>query len=248
MSALLETFASGSPQTLQKIGWLVTLLCVLISARVAFAFLRNSTRLFTVMSLFAFSWMMVLSRYTHPEATKLAAPIIDLASFLDVYIGGLLVLEGRKEGDPPQKVSLLQRVALVILLFIALPRAIELPGPLQEWLGQGLNVYQAKVVVSTLLDVAGYLSVAIGASVISRRVPLVLLVLVLGCYGVLSIALAIESWQGEASQMPAHLLYAFALGKLAYTLLFGYIVAYHAMSDEEKARRGYFVRRFFTGD
>jgi hypothetical protein len=53
MSALLEMLASASPQTLQKIGWLVTLLCVLISARIAFAFLRSNTRLFTIMSLYS---------------------------------------------------------------------------------------------------------------------------------------------------------------------------------------------------
>ena len=33
-------------------GWMVTLVCVLTSARVAFAFLHHNARMFTVMALF----------------------------------------------------------------------------------------------------------------------------------------------------------------------------------------------------
>jgi hypothetical protein len=83
------------------IGGGVTLLCVFFSARIALAFLRNDPRAFTVMALLACSWAQVFGYYSAKgrgeTAGDLSDLISDLAAFLLVYLGGLLILDTSDE-------------------------------------------------------------------------------------------------------------------------------------------------------
>ena len=132
----VQEFLNGLPDicvdTTHDIAWLVTLACAVISLGTALKFLEHDSRMFTVMALFACSWILVLGIYEQKEAeNKLASLMADIASFLDVYIGGLLILEGQiDEQNRAMRVVWLQRWALWLLLFITVPRAFPFPQKL----------------------------------------------------------------------------------------------------------------------
>jgi hypothetical protein len=119
MSAILQL----DPTPTLALGWLVTLACAVLSLVVALRSLQQSPRMFTAMALFACSWILVLGVYKQTaQENEFAGLMAEVGSFLDVYIGGLLVLEGELEIDRENfvhRVASLQRWALWLLLFIA---------------------------------------------------------------------------------------------------------------------------------
>jgi hypothetical protein len=232
-------------------GWTVTLVCVLFSARVAFAFLRHDARMFTVMALFTCGWMCVLGGYGAADERKLADLVTDIASFLEVYVGGLLLLEATvRDKDMPPNTSWLQTGGLALLLFIALPRQFDFPEPAARWLGTaGLSVYQAKVLASLAMSLIGFISIAIGARGIASIASYASLIIVSVLYMSLEIARMHDIWFAEGSHKPMSVafIYGFGLSKLMYTVVFGWIVAKHGMPSEMRERgASYWIRRFLA--
>lgn len=231
-------------------GWAIALVCVLASARFAFAFLRHNARMFTVMALFTCEWMCVLGGYGAADERKLADLITDIASFIEVYIGGLLLLEtSRHEEGLPPNASWLQTGGLAILLFIALPRQFDFPAPAAHLLGTaGLSVYQAKLLASLAMVLVGAVSILLGARGISSTPAWAALIAVLMFYVTLETARTYDIWlvaEGDHKPMSVAFIYGFGLAKLMYTAVLGSIVAGHGMVEEMRARGfGYWVRRF----
>jgi hypothetical protein len=231
-------------------GWAVALMCVLASARFAFAFLRHNARMFTVMALFTCEWMCVLGGYSAPEERKLADLITDIASFIEIYIGGLLLLETRRrDSDHPLDTSWLQTGGLAILLFIALPRQFDFPAPAARLLGTaGLTVYQAKLSASLAMAAIGSFSVGLGARGVATRKAYAVLVGILGLYVLLEAARTYDIWlvaEDDHKPMSVAFIYGFGLAKISYTASLGWIVATHGMVAEMRERGpGYWVRRF----
>jgi hypothetical protein len=206
--------------------------------------------MFTVMALFTCEWMCVLGGYSAPEERKLAELITDIASFIEVYIGGLLLLETRRrDHDLPLDTSWLQTGGLAILLFIALPRQFDFPAPAARLLGTaGLTVYQAKLLASLAMAFIGSFSVALGARGVATKKAHAALVFVLVFYVLLEGARTYDIWlvaEGDHKPMSVAFIYGFGLAKLLYTATLGWIVATHGMVEEMRRRGpGYWVRRF----
>jgi hypothetical protein len=228
------------------VAWWVTFVCIVFSARIATTFLRRNPRMFTVMALFACGWTLVLGAYGTPDERMLSDLITDIAAFLDVYIGGLLMAEGRaNEAQEEARISPLQVGALILLLFIAAPRAYAITVP------QGtifsLTLAQTKAYVSAALVTLGFGSIGLGARSISRGAPFIILATILVIYIACDVAYNLGYWPIAGSEwMPITAAFTFAALKAAFTLTFGSIVAYHGMSDEVRNRGpSYWVLSFF---
>jgi hypothetical protein len=261
----------------QKIAWLVTLLSMVLSARFAVAFLRDSPRLFTVMALFACVWAHILGFYglhldninqadlavwSENAATKSPAIavkqlsgdlrrltdfITNIAGFLLIYIGALLMLEARagKQLHPKRATVPLQSFALVMLLLIALPRALSVPGPDGD--SVGLTQSQVNVVVSIVVDVLACVSIVVGAWAISGGPVFALFALVMGVYGTVLVMQDLNQWETvEYFHMSDFYLYSFSGLKLACTVLLGCIVSSHGMTEEMRQKGfSHWVAHFF---
>jgi hypothetical protein len=261
----------------QKLAWLVTLICMVLSARFAVAFLRDSPRLFTVMALFACVWAHILGFYglhldninqadlatwgenavTKPAAVeikqlasdlqRLTDFITNIAGFLLIYIGALLMLEARegKQLHPRRATVPLQSFALVMLLLIALPRALSIPSPDGD--SPGLTQSQVNVIVSIVVDVLACVSIVAGAWAISGGPVFALLALVMGVYGTVLVMQDLNRWESiEYFHMSNFYLYSFSGLKLACTLLLGCIVSSHGMTSEMRKKGfSHWVAHFF---
>jgi hypothetical protein len=210
---------------------------VVICIRVAFKFLQEHPRLFTVTALFACSWMLVLGIYQSAEENKFAGQMSDVASFLDVYIGGLLILEGLDDQQQHHNnIVWLQRGALWLLSIVAVPRAFvvflnsdqfpELKEIVGSVFGPGDYQRQLGLVVSVALDFSGFTAIALGAKRISGPGLYSLLITILIIYALTLVAREMSVWV-TYKPMPAYFLFSFAAAKLALTLtLCGIIVLY----------------------
>jgi hypothetical protein len=216
---------------LYPIAWTATLLCVLIAATVTLTCLRHTPRLFTAMALFTCAWMLVLGAYGAPDEPRLSDLATDLAAFLNVYIGGLLVAEAQaSESRRAPGVSGLQTLAMSLLLFIALPRALEFPDQLarvtQALIGVvGLDVRQTKLIVSEAMVVIGFWALWRGARDVSKQTSQLTRALagILICYALLSAGRSANIWFAHERMGPGFI-YGFALAKLALTVVFSAIV------------------------
>lgn len=224
----------ADPSKTYTIGWGCTLICVLISYYVS-TYLRHSSRMFTVMALLACAWVLLLGAYgarldPNKDFTQVR-PLVhlasDIASFLLVYIGGLLALEGA-QGKAVGNTSWLQRVALGLLLLIVLPRQFDL-GPLKADL-MPLSVEQTELAVALALALVGWLSIAFGARAVSAGWPFYALVASLVFYSYLNVERTIDLWWDGSTpkRMTPFFIYSFAAAKLVFTCIFGYIVVRHA--------------------
>jgi NADH:ubiquinone oxidoreductase subunit K len=218
------------------VGSLAALFCVSWSAWIAFTDLQFNSRLFTVMALFACAWLLVAGSYDNPEEQRLSEPNerisdlgTDVASCLMAYIGGLLVLEvPNPQRRQAAGVSWLQCMALLLLLFVAVPRAIPFPFGAREIFDKaGLSPHQAKVIVSVVLALIGHISVAWGVRTMCRLRTLLLFLTILlvvesSDFYFLRLALSAES---AREPMPALFVLWFAGGKIAYAISFGLIIS-----------------------
>ena len=231
LAQFLDSRLPSDPNITYRFGWTVTLACMMISIWIAFQFLQRNPRLFTVMALFACSWMLVLGGYESPEHRALAGVMSDIASFLQVYIGGLLILEGRDHHVSLNKIVWLQRWGLWFLFLIGVPRSIALiffPASFGKLINAtGLTDDQVGLIASAALDVISFVSIALGARRISHWGSYALLLAILILYGSAEIAREISVWAG-AAPMEAHFIFAFAAAKLAFTATFCFIVVRHA--------------------
>jgi hypothetical protein len=161
--------------TSYQIGWAATFICILIPWLLARTDpLKKHGRLYTATALLACTWLLVLATYIAPgdiqtprerQAVGLAS---DVAAVLLVYIGGLIAssAQGQQGGT-----DVAQRAAQSLLIFVAVPPAIDLLA----WLGQlgpilaklfgvpNINSRQTADVVSLILVIAGFYSVGRGA-------------------------------------------------------------------------------------
>jgi hypothetical protein len=192
--------------------------------------------MFTVMALSACSWALVLGYYT-PESGKLSDLVTDLAAILDVYTGGLLVLESRAapHNDSHITIAPLQRLALILLLFIAAPRAIEISAP--EGILAELPLSLTKAIVSGVLVIIGFASLGLGARGIASPWAFGLLVVILVVYGSGNVVYNLIRFSEPASRslMSPPVAYGFAILKIVLSLVLSYIVALHGMTKEMRA-------------
>jgi hypothetical protein len=240
------------------VGWIVTFICMVLSIRFATAFLQENPRLFTAMALFASAWALVLSFYAisynlrrlHalPEYPQLPAnikqllndlPDLDnnLAFFLFVYIGGLLFLQSEAESAPrrPIHIVFIQRLALGLLVFIAVPKVFEFPVPTGA--NPPLTLDQTKAVVAGAVGLFGMACLGVGAwSISTTSSQRILLVGVTGFYGCLKVWLVCKRWNHPGPDLSPSLIYLFAAGKLLLTLVLGSIVAHHGMTKLLRAK------------
>jgi hypothetical protein len=218
------------------VGSLAALFCVSWSAWIAFTDLQFNSRLFTVMALFACAWLLVAGSYYNPEEQRLSEPNerisdldTDVASCLMAYIGGLLVLEvPNPQRRQVATVSWLQCMALSLLLFVAVSRAIPFPFGAKEIFDRaGLSPHQAKVIVSVILALIGHISVAWGVRTMCRLSTLLLFLTILlfvesSDFYFLRLALSAE---GSREPMPTLFVLWSAVGKIAYAISFGLIIS-----------------------
>ena len=218
------------------VGSLAALFCVSWSAWIAFTDLQFNSRLFTVMALFACAWLLVAGSYYNPEEQRLSEPNerisdldTDVASCLMTYIGGLLVLEVRNpKRQQAAGVSWLQSMALLLLLVVAVARAIPFPFGAREIFDKaGLSPHQAKVIVSVVLALIGHISVAWGVRTMCRLSTLLIFLTILlfvesSDFYFLRLAL---SGEGSREPMPTLFVLWFAVGKIAFAISFGLIIS-----------------------
>jgi hypothetical protein len=267
----------------EAVGWTATLICVWLSIRFATVFLRENPRLFTAMALFACAWALVLSFYAIlpvlrdvanlPQYAELPAnfkllmkdlPDLDteLASFLWVYTGGLFLLQSEAESAPRRPINIvyLQRLALRLLILIAVPRAFGIPGiadhiaeifpPLSDLfhrLANLLSLDHVRIFVAGAADVFGLACLLWGIlSISSTRLQQALIIFAIGIYAYLKLSLAIQRWDAPDQVLSEWLTYQFAAAKIFMTLVLGGIVADHGMSKSLRMKGpGHWISRFF---
>lgn len=236
------------------LAWWTTLICVLFSARIATAFLRDAPRLFTVMALFACAWMLVLGYYSSKVRSEPSGELVnlvtDLASYLLVYVGALLVLEtSAKQGRRETHVVALQILALYLVLFIAAPRALDLIAPAPGGLKLlSFSKEDASHFVSAAMVVIGFAVVGLGAWQISSGLPLGILLVTVTIYALLEIysnTYCVWNECGKAEQLTPGMALVFSALKLLFTFNFGCIVAQYGMSPDMRAAGWwYWIRHF----
>jgi hypothetical protein len=212
------------PANHYAIGWGATLLCVFI-AYLASRALSDSPRLFAAIAIMACAWVLVLGAYGAREARPLAYLVTDIASFLLVYIGVLLALEGGREKSPIA--SLLQRGAFWLLLLIVLPRQLSFPASLQL---PALSVDQFEIGAGMFLAMLGFASIGIGVWTIASGWSRYAIVVVLVFYAYLNIERTVDIWWdgSDSKRMSGFFIYSFAAAKLALTSLLCYVVVQYA--------------------
>jgi hypothetical protein len=164
-----------------------------------------------------------------------------------VYIGGLLVFETQNAaaGKPGITTVPLQSLALGLLVFIAASKSLSIPLPKGSL---SLSTNQAKSFIGLVFNLVASISIAVGAGRISNRLSYALLLLILGCYAVMDIRHCFyEVSTGTLLKLTIFEYEAYAVLKAAFTLIFGFIVAYYGMSEDDR-KRGfvYWVLHFWA--
>ncbi|HEV8282658.1 MAG TPA: hypothetical protein VGQ09_00030 [Chitinophagaceae bacterium] len=211
------------------IAWLITAFCVYLSARTANKFLREKPRLFTAMALFALVWALLLPYYQkNSNHSELFAAY---GGFLTIYIGGLLLLEAKpSEENDQKKVTGLQRAGLWVFLIIASSSVLGF-----EFIR--LNRPQTELVVSTILDICGYVSIVYGFNKLSTDRSLrTILFLTLVVYSLAEAVYVIDAFSstGNSATMSENFKIVFAVLKIVFTVLFCYGVFKHTHRNIEK--------------
>ncbi len=140
----------------------------------------------------------------------------------------------------------IQRLALWLLVFIAVPKTFELPGLAGEYLG--INRDETKVFVAGTVDLFGLTCLLVGTLWISTtNVQRFLITVAIGIYGYLKVRYALAHWHNINPYLSASLIYQFAAGKLLLTLVLGSIVA-HRGTPESLRMKGprHWTSHFFA--
>lgn len=170
--------------TLYRIAWSATFACVLI----AWIFakrdaIKSHPRHYAAMALLACTWMLVLATYIAPgdiqttrerQAVSLAS---DIAAILLVYIGGLIAAGAQQAHEGrPVGIDITQQVAHGLLLFVALPPAINfaLYGQFGELVTEVTGITkvtsrQMAEIIGLILVIAGFYSLWRAASHICEK-------------------------------------------------------------------------------
>ena len=215
------------------VSWLAPFLCMLFSARLANAFLRNNPRLYTAMALFACCWAILLPYYS--GTVQPSNMFRAISGFLLVYIGGLLMLEAQSRSGQSRHDAILpwQAAGLWLLILVAAPP-----------IGNHLNIYserQAELAVGIALDIAGFLSITIGTSWLCGKTAGTIVGTILAVYAAGELLLAYRLWPiidsaSATPTIPEPLRYGFAAGKMTIAATFGSIIAYTGMDQKVRDR------------
>jgi len=227
------------------IAWWGTLVCMVFAARVAGAFLRDNPRMFSVTALLACAWALVLGYYgaTLRDVTSGVQPPLserelqslasDVASVLLVYAGGLLILDTTPKHGESRTVVPIQSYTLYCLLFIAVPKVIDIiSAPNGTLIGISANV--ARDVVSASLVAFAFIAIGIGAYRISNGISRAIFLVLLAVYGVLLVYANTQCVWNACSEEPPitqPLALAFAALKIAVNLQFCWMVGVHGMTQ-----------------
>ena len=246
---------------LNNIPWIATLGCVIFSSAIAFAFLRENPRLFTVMALFAFSWSLLLPYWAMPSSERGSWEVIGVyTGFLTVYIGALLLLHAHALQAASLShwgVVALQATALRLLLYVVMPSALLLLG--LEKLNSFYNINmdeptmqtilrQIQSVIGFALGLIGFACIIWGVRRIGGTISAIALSAVLICYATIELAANIQFWFKLDDKLPPFCTYCppptwypnlFAIMKSLYTLVFGSTIAYHGMPAADR-QAGFF--------
>jgi len=219
-----------------SIAWIACLVCIILCAKTATVFCKRRPRLFTAFALFALVWALLLPYYDKNTTSSEMFPA--LGGFVLVYIGGLLSLEASKSSQSEETVDTIQRVGIWLLLLIASPSVLGLkvPGGNTE-----LNRIQTELFLGTVLDIAGYISVAYGCWRLCGKRVGILISAFLITYSLTEVLHAVAAWnsKGGGGGMTNDFLYLFAAEKLIFTFAICCLVSKTVMSDAD-SKRGFF--------
>jgi hypothetical protein len=251
-----------------NIPWIATLACVLISARIASAFLHQNRRLFIAMALFAFHWTLLLQFWTASDAERSNLHFLPVFSgFLEVYIGSLLVLEAHARQQTPgedqgHSIIWLQRAGLMLLLVVVNPSILITFAVthIDSMFGVPSDAAvsakrQIQLFTGVLIDIVGFLCIASGVRTLAGvsgtgkrvgRAFFAAITLILLLYVAIEVAWVKQSWIMEDTSKTYRVL--FAVMKSLYTGTFGSFVAYFGTPDADKLRQIDWVRIFFGFD
>ena len=216
-------------------AWWAAFLCLATSAQIATTYCRRNPWLFTVMALLACNWALLLPAYAADNVVDRSPLIAVVGGFLLVYIGGLLLLESHSELHRADQHGILgwQIVSMYLLLTIAFPTVPAIFGrPLPQ-----ISLHQFELVIIIVMDCLGLGSIIFGSRKLFPLAGLIALITVSVSYAVAEIILVAQIWSGnEHGPMPDYWKYIFAVCKIAYTLILGFGIAYHEMSEIDRAR------------
>ena len=234
--------ALREPSTGYWIGWWSTVGCFMISFYAA-THIADQPRLTTVLGLFAGSWVLAaaaiasriqaMGKGTLATSTDVALGdrAFDMAAFLFVFAGTALAREAPGDHWANKAQRWAQVAGLWLMFFLVLPDRI--PKPPQ------LSIPQADLIVSEVLGVVGFISLALGVSAISSRRVLVGVIVLLVAYEGLSLLRTLDLFHdladNERSLMRAGLLYPLVGARMLLTGLFCYVVLTHGRVLRRKA-------------
>lgn len=207
----------------EKISWAATALCVWLCITSAFAGFRHRPRLFSVLSIFALNWAILLPYYEPgpPKSELLAA----FSGFVHVYAGIILRAEFHERAPnlpEPRYWRVIDSYVLALLGIIILPQTVDIVFAPIEILSQ---IHEA---LGTLMIVVGFFSVLDAVTrtqpIDIKHFPGILFPLVTVLYALVEIAFSawaiINTRHNQQPAMSIEFRYLFAGLKLAYTGLF----------------------------
>ena len=229
---------------------LVSIICTAIAAQTANKYFKFKPRLFTIMALFAFVWALLIEYYSENDKKSSSELMSAYGGFILVYIGGILFLdanETKNDRSSVTNVSTIQRLGLWLFLLIASPSLIKLSTGNGDL---GLTRLQQETLIATLLDIAGYLSIAYGfRKWCNKKDPSALLLVLLFLYSASEVIYTILFWppSGAASTTispetfpVSTTLWAsifkgiFSVLKLCFTLIFCFGVSKYGLPKGER--------------
>jgi hypothetical protein len=215
---------------MSNIGVYASLLCVWISGNLALTYLKKSPRLFTAMALFAFIWALLIV-YWGTDDKKTQATLSLYASFLLVYIGGLLEAHAKERNklESFNLVDQFQYWSVALLLAVVTGKTFI-----------GFGHEKVIAIVDELLFVLGFFAIWMGMRKLSNSSAFFMLTFILTAYIVFQAGYLIPVFKEELGDLSGYNLpmnyypYFFAAFKVVLTLVFGCMVAYVGMSEESR--------------
>lgn len=215
---------------MSNIGIYASLVCVWVSGNLALSYLKKSPRLFTAMALFAFIWALLIV-YWGTDDKKTQATLSVYTSFLLVYIGGLLEAHAKDKNklDDFNLVDQFQYWAVALLLVVVTGKTFI-----------GFEHDKVIAIIDEILFVLGISAVWMGMKKLSNSSAFFTLTLILIAYIVIQAGYLIPTFKEELGDLSRYNLpmsyypYCFAALKVILTLVFGCMVAYIGMSEENR--------------
>ncbi len=213
------------------VGWVATLLCVLIPIRCAQAFHKHNFRLFNALGLIALAWSLLLPYYGNVAQSEL---FVAFAGFALVHSGALVRREARVRQNEAEDVMVRRTDALALWLlpFLAAPAAITLPTGVDL----SLSVFQAEMLIACGMYILGFISVTIGVKRLCGSWPTVVIGIVSLFYVICAVSFVLYRFEMKPGQPLLPFFYiAFAAGKLCFTLSFCYVITVAGLSDSDRS-------------